>query len=115
MFGMTMLTMTGFSGSRLSCLCIRKISNEGVATQASSSRRHMRHFFLYKVPPETKNFMFVLTRHFNSDPIESLFGTLRMYSGSNDVLDARAALSRLEKMLKTGIAASNALFKKQLH
>ncbi|KAH6946725.1 hypothetical protein HPB50_014765 [Hyalomma asiaticum] len=44
---------------------------------------------------------------FNSDPIESLFGTLRMSSGTNDMLDVRAALSGLEKILKTGIAAAN--------
>ncbi|KAH9361988.1 hypothetical protein HPB48_014927 [Haemaphysalis longicornis] len=58
---------------------------------------------------KTENFMFVLTRNFNSDLIELLFGTLRMSAGSNDVLDVRAALSGLQKMLKTGIAASNAL------
>ncbi|KAH6920113.1 hypothetical protein HPB50_028899 [Hyalomma asiaticum] len=54
-----------------------------------------------------ENFLFVLTRRFNSDPIESLFGTLRMSSGTNDMLDVRAALSGLEKILKTGIAAAN--------
>ncbi|KAH6937647.1 hypothetical protein HPB50_003076 [Hyalomma asiaticum] len=47
------------------------------------------------------------TRRFNSDPIESLFGTLRMSSGTNDMLDVRAALSGLEKILKTGIPAAN--------
>ncbi|KAH7938544.1 hypothetical protein HPB49_025074 [Dermacentor silvarum] len=56
-----------------------------------------------------EKFSFVLTRKFNSDPIESLFGTLCMSSGCNDTLDVRAALSGLEKVLKTGIAASNAL------
>ncbi|XP_075742919.1 uncharacterized protein LOC142796362 [Rhipicephalus microplus] len=54
-----------------------------------------------------ENFFFVLTRRFNSDPIESLFGTLRMSSGTNAMLDVRAALSGLEKILKTGIAAAN--------
>ncbi|KAH8018237.1 hypothetical protein HPB51_000848 [Rhipicephalus microplus] len=54
-----------------------------------------------------ENFFFVLTRRFNSDPIESLFGTLRMSSGTNDMLDVRAALSGLEKILKSGIAAAN--------
>ncbi|KAH6933168.1 hypothetical protein HPB50_012693 [Hyalomma asiaticum] len=48
-----------------------------------------------------------LKKRFNSDPIESLFGTLRMSSGTNDMLDVRAALSGLEKILKTGIAAAN--------
>ncbi|KAH8021746.1 hypothetical protein HPB51_016810 [Rhipicephalus microplus] len=47
------------------------------------------------------------TLRFNSDPIESLFATLRMSSGTNDMLDVRAALSGLEKILKTGIAAAN--------
>ncbi|XP_050032440.1 uncharacterized protein [Dermacentor andersoni] len=55
-----------------------------------------------------EKFSFVLTRKFNSDPIESLFGSLRMSSGCNDMLDVRAALSGLEKLLKTGIAVSNA-------
>ncbi|XP_049276291.1 uncharacterized protein LOC119373974 [Rhipicephalus sanguineus] len=55
-----------------------------------------------------ESFFFVLTRRFNSDPIESLFGTLRMSSGTNDTLDVRAALSGLEKILKTGITAASA-------
>ncbi|KAH6931287.1 hypothetical protein HPB50_023486 [Hyalomma asiaticum] len=52
--------------------------------------------------------LFVLTHKFNSDPIESLFGRLRMSSGCNDMLNVRYVLSGLEKVLKTGIAASNA-------
>ncbi|KAH6922498.1 hypothetical protein HPB50_015125 [Hyalomma asiaticum] len=55
-----------------------------------------------------EKFLFVLTRKFNSDPIESLFGMLRISSGCNDVLNVRSVLSGLEKVLKTGIAASNA-------
>lgn len=55
-----------------------------------------------------EKFLFVLTRKFNSDPIESLFGTLRMSSGCNDMLNVRSVLSGLEKVLKTGIAASSA-------
>ncbi|KAH6948127.1 hypothetical protein HPB50_023065 [Hyalomma asiaticum] len=56
-----------------------------------------------------ENFAFVLTRKLNSDPIESLFGTLRRSAGCNDALDVRAALSGLQKVLKIGIAASNPL------
>ncbi|XP_070396043.1 uncharacterized protein [Dermacentor albipictus] len=52
-----------------------------------------------------ENFGFVLTRKFSSDPIESLFGTLRRSVGCNDQLDVRSAISGLEKVLKTGIAA----------
>nr|XP_050032240.1 uncharacterized protein LOC126528390 [Dermacentor andersoni] len=55
-----------------------------------------------------EKFLFVLTRKFNSDPIESLFGTLRMSAGCNDTLNVRSVLSGLEKVLKTGIAASSA-------
>nr|XP_050042076.2 uncharacterized protein LOC126539322 [Dermacentor andersoni] len=55
-----------------------------------------------------EKFSFVLTRKFNSDPNESLFGCLQMSSGCNDMLDVRAALSGLEKLLKTRIAVSNA-------
>lgn len=53
-------------------------------------------------------YFFVLTRNFKSDPIESLFGSLRMTFGCNDMLNVRAALSVFEKLLKTVIVASNA-------
>ncbi|KAH8035152.1 hypothetical protein HPB51_004393 [Rhipicephalus microplus] len=43
----------------------------------------------------------------SSDPIESFFGWLRKSAGSNDQTDARAVLSRIEKMLKTGIASKS--------
>ncbi|KAH8028679.1 hypothetical protein HPB51_018082 [Rhipicephalus microplus] len=55
-----------------------------------------------------ESFFFVLTLRFNSDPIESLFGRLRMSSGANDTLNVRAALSGLVKTLKTGIDAASA-------
>nr|XP_050022891.1 uncharacterized protein LOC126516841 [Dermacentor andersoni] len=65
-----------------------------------------------------EKFCFVLTRKFNSDPIESLFGTLRRSLGSNDQLDVRSAMSGLEKLLKTGIVAvpecSNILHEQEL-
>ncbi|KAH6933855.1 hypothetical protein HPB50_018610 [Hyalomma asiaticum] len=54
-----------------------------------------------------RGFKFVLTRKFSSDPIGSLFGTLRRSAGSNDMMDVRSALSGLEKMLKTGIVAAS--------
>lgn len=50
----------------------------------------------------TEEFHFVLTRKFSSDPIESLFGTLRRSVGCNDQLDVRAVISGLEKVLKMG-------------
>ncbi|XP_040071853.1 uncharacterized protein LOC120844246 [Ixodes scapularis] len=53
------------------------------------------------------NFLFVLTRKMSSDPIESFFGWLRRSAGSNDQTDARAVLSGIEKMLKTGIASKS--------
>ncbi|XP_040076067.1 uncharacterized protein LOC120848163 [Ixodes scapularis] len=52
-----------------------------------------------------EKFFFVLTRKFSSDPVESLFGTLRRAVGCNDQLDVRSTLCGLEKILKTGIAA----------
>lgn len=55
----------------------------------------------------TEKFSFVLTRKFSSDPIEALFGTLRRSLGCNDQLDVRSAMSGLEKLLKTGIAAAS--------
>ncbi|KAH8038148.1 hypothetical protein HPB51_023955 [Rhipicephalus microplus] len=54
-----------------------------------------------------EEFLFVLTRKFDSDPIELLFGTLRMSSGCNDMLNVRSVLQGLEKVLKTGLAASS--------
>lgn len=58
-----------------------------------------------------ENFRFALTQKFNSDPIESLFGILQRAARCNDALalDVRAALSGLQKVLKIGIVASNAL------
>ncbi|KAH6947863.1 hypothetical protein HPB50_021848 [Hyalomma asiaticum] len=54
-----------------------------------------------------RGFNFVLARKFSSDPIESLFGTLRRSAGCNDMLDVSRALSGFEKMLKTGIVAAS--------
>lgn len=51
-----------------------------------------------------EKFLFVLICKFNSGPIESLSGTLRVSYGCNDMLHFRS-LSGLEKVLKTGIAA----------
>jgi hypothetical protein len=45
---------------------------------------------------------YVLTRAFNSDPIESLFSALRQMNGGNDVMDVRTTLFSMEKILKTG-------------
>lgn len=59
--------------------------------------------------PTVENFRFALTQKFNSDPIESLFGILQRAAGCNDALDVCAALSGLQKVLKIGIVASNAL------
>ncbi|KAH9366530.1 hypothetical protein HPB48_010316 [Haemaphysalis longicornis] len=55
----------------------------------------------------TQKFFFVITRKFSSDPIESMFGTLRRSLGCNDQLDVRSGMSGLEKLLKTGIAAAS--------
>ncbi|XP_049525969.1 uncharacterized protein LOC125946502 isoform X2 [Dermacentor silvarum] len=52
-------------------------------------------------------FLFVLTAKFSSDPIEALFSTIRQLNGSNDMTDARAALSSLQKVLVMGIIHSS--------
>ncbi|KAG0419857.1 hypothetical protein HPB47_003833, partial [Ixodes persulcatus] len=54
-----------------------------------------------------REFGFVLTRKFSSDPLEALFGCLRRTAGCNGALDMRATLNGLEKMLKTGLIASS--------
>lgn len=43
----------------------------------------------------------ILTRKLNSDPIEALFGKLRMMCGGNDMLDARAVTAALDHIAKT--------------
>jgi hypothetical protein len=48
-------------------------------------------------------FYYVLTRRFSPDPIESLFSSIRLGGGSNDMTDARAAEYAIKKMLQTGI------------
>lgn len=48
-------------------------------------------------------FHFVLTRSFNSDPIELFFSGLRQTAGGNDMLDCRAVTFSMNKVLKTGL------------
>ncbi|KAH7985491.1 hypothetical protein HPB49_026387 [Dermacentor silvarum] len=48
-------------------------------------------------------FRYVLTRGFNSDPVESFFSCLRQFNGGNDRVDARAAVFSVERLLKVGI------------
>ncbi|KAH7946529.1 hypothetical protein HPB52_000645 [Rhipicephalus sanguineus] len=43
---------------------------------------------------------YVLTRNFNSDPVEALFGRLRSMCGGNDVLDAKAVTIALDNIVK---------------
>ncbi|KAG0423688.1 hypothetical protein HPB47_000533 [Ixodes persulcatus] len=47
-----------------------------------------------------KGVSYVLTRKFNSDPIEALFGQLRFMCGGNDALDARAVTTALDHIVK---------------
>ncbi|KAK8756712.1 hypothetical protein V5799_000586 [Amblyomma americanum] len=47
-----------------------------------------------------KSFKYVLTRPFNSDPVESLFSCFRQFNGGNDRVDARTAVFTAEKLLK---------------
>ncbi|XP_077513265.1 uncharacterized protein LOC144124462 [Amblyomma americanum] len=49
------------------------------------------------------SFRYVLTQALNSDPVESLFSSLRQFNGGNDRVDARAAVFTSEKLLKVGI------------
>ncbi|XP_077523481.1 uncharacterized protein LOC144134442 [Amblyomma americanum] len=48
-------------------------------------------------------FKYVLTRPFNSDPVESLFSCFRQFNGGNDRVDARTAVFTAEKLLKASI------------
>ncbi|XP_023222618.1 uncharacterized protein LOC111624069 [Centruroides sculpturatus] len=57
----------------------------------------------------TVKFRYVLTRRFNSDPIESFFSCIHQFNGGNDKLDARSASLTTQMILKVGIlqAAQN--------
>jgi len=52
-------------------------------------------------------FHFVLTRRFNSDPVEQLISSIRASSGSSDATTAVAALYSLERTLKLGLISSS--------
>nr|XP_050033654.2 uncharacterized protein LOC126530412 [Dermacentor andersoni] len=52
-------------------------------------------------------FLYVLTSKFSSDPVEALFSTIRQLNGSNDLTDARAALSSMQKALVMGMFHSS--------
>ncbi|KAH6943709.1 hypothetical protein HPB50_025634 [Hyalomma asiaticum] len=62
--------------------------------------------FTTKATLETTRFLlgrgmkYVLTRNFNSDPVEALFGRLRSMCEGNDVLDARAVTIALDNIVK---------------
>ncbi|CAN7942285.1 unnamed protein product [Ixodes hexagonus] len=88
-----------------SCAHASRIHDQG--NVRGISPHHVLHRGLHQAPAVEEKLLFVLTRKFNSDPIESLFGTLRMSFGCNGVLDVRAALAGLERVLKTGIATSS--------
>ena len=47
----------------------------------------------------------MLTRRFNSDPVEQLISSIRSTSGSCDSTTAVAALYSLERILKIGLVA----------
>jgi hypothetical protein len=47
-------------------------------------------------------FQFVLTRKFNSDNLERKFSALRQANGGNYIMNARAAIFGVEKLLRTG-------------
>lgn len=53
------------------------------------------------------SFRYVLTRRLNSDPVESLFSSLRQFNGGNDRVDARAAVFTVEKILKVLFSKQN--------
>ncbi|KAJ1528983.1 hypothetical protein ONE63_007350 [Megalurothrips usitatus] len=46
--------------------------------------------------------LFVLTRKLQSDPVESTISTTRRLCGGNDMVDARAAVFAMEKILRLG-------------
>ena len=50
---------------------------------------------------------FVLTRRFSSDNVERLFSSVRQFNGGNYNVEAKAAISAVEKILRTGIAYSS--------
>lgn len=55
----------------------------------------------------SQGFNFVLTRKFSTDKLEGLHGAVRHFCGSNDHPDGAAALSAMEKIIRTGLARAS--------
>lgn len=54
-----------------------------------------------------EGFNFVLTRKFSTDALERAHGAIRHHCGSNDHPHVAAALSAVDKIIRTGIAKTS--------
>ncbi|KAH7936839.1 hypothetical protein HPB49_005705 [Dermacentor silvarum] len=87
---------------------VRNIQEESIASRKGefTDETYRALLFTTKATVETTRFLlrrgikYVLTRNFNSDPVETLFGRLRSMWGGNDVLDARAVTIALDNIVK---------------
>lgn len=87
---------------------IKRIQDSSVAAGVGNftDETYTALLFTTKSTVETVRFLlrkgvnYVLTKKFNSDPIEALFGKLRAMCGGNDALDARAVTAALTHIVK---------------
>ncbi|KAH9367820.1 hypothetical protein HPB48_008075 [Haemaphysalis longicornis] len=90
------------------CSYIKNIQDCSIAARVGSFTDETYNALLFSTRStvQTAQFLlrsgvnYVLTRKFNSDPIEAQFGKLRFMCGGNDALDARAATAALDHIVK---------------
>lgn len=90
------------------CSYVQNIQDCSIAARVGSFTDETYNALLFSTRStvETAQFLlrsgvnYVLTRKFNSDPIEALFGKLRFMCGGNDALDARAVTAALDHIVK---------------
>ncbi|KAH6926267.1 hypothetical protein HPB50_016054 [Hyalomma asiaticum] len=87
---------------------VRNIQDASIASGKGefTDETYLALLFTTKATVETTRFLlgrgmkYVLTRNFNSHPVEALFGRLMSTCGGNDVLDARAVTIALDNLVK---------------
>jgi len=73
--------------------CFTKETHEAIVFPTHSTVSSTKYLL------DEAKFDYVLTERLNSDPIEGLFGNVRLFRGCNDMVDARAGTFALQKIL----------------
>ncbi|KAH6944764.1 hypothetical protein HPB50_004968 [Hyalomma asiaticum] len=106
--GMTVKLARNLTRKRVYPSNLEKMNDSSVAACIGSftDETYTALLFTAKSTVETVRFLlkqgvnYVLTKKFNSDPIEALFGKFRAMCGGNDALDARAVTTALTHIVK---------------